>query len=253
MADRALPLRSPAVPAPPRRRRWLLLSLPLLLLAGSAATARAQEAQEVSVDLPDFTRPGPYPYPICNQQPGMVGLEEEKEKTSMCVPIGNEELEFCADMAYDACLRLPQAGLYDDLASDAYTLALDQWKNEFAEAAARQGGCEGALKAYWCAMAFPRCQEYRAVDEPQAKSLGLELELVETPICWDFCMSTEMACIGDKEQATAACLQQVRIGKVSPDRADMVGPPQCQSGAWPRALRALAVLACWAAVAVAVG
>ena len=47
--------------------------------------------------------------------------------------------------------------------------------------------CTEAFKLYFCLLSFPRCEE--DVENP-----GTFLEL---PLCYDFCVNSHMACIGD--------------------------------------------------------
>lgn len=177
-------------------------------------------------------------------------------------------LTFCTGVSYVSCLRVPVPAAYDKLVSDvrarlsrarfrnaltarrgwqAYALRTTRLRLEFPSASASL--CTSAFQTYFCALAFPQCV---AID-------GLYVEL---PVCWSYCLQSEMACTS-ASVATKACTMGVKActlaasthlrrltlvcllqaGRVAPDRPD-VRCMSCATGIrrlWPLLL-ALCVL-----------
>ena len=217
--------------------------------------ARAQgsegplEAKEVSSQKVEFGRQASFPYQVCREQPGAVQLDDSTQPSAQCIPINLDDLTFCSMVNYDACMRVPAPGVYDDAVSDAYSLRMNYWQNEQPNFYSK--GCADLFKAYFCHLSYPQCLKYEEVDADAAKSNAREGQYVELPLCWDYCFSTAQTCIGDKALAEKFCLTQVEIGKVSADRPDMVGLPDCMNrGALFRAALSVLLL-CWAALAAA--
>ena len=121
------------------------------------------------------------------------------QPSAQCIPINLEDLTFCSMVNYDACMRVPAPGVYDDAVSDAYSLRMNYWKNE--QSKFYNKGCEDVFKAYFCHLSYPQCLKYEEVDADAAKSNAKEGQFVELPLCWDYCFSTAQICIGDKEMA----------------------------------------------------
>ena len=236
--------------------RALALALGLGLGLGLGLRgARAQgsegpvEAMEVSSQKVEFGRQAPFPYQVCREQPGAVQLDDSTQPSAQCIPINLDDLTFCSMVNYDACMRVPAPGVYDDAVSDAYSLRMNYWQNE--QPSFYSKGCADLFKAYFCHLSYPQCLKYEEVDADAAKSNAREGQYVELPLCWDYCFSTAQTCIGDKALAEKFCLTQVEIGKVSADRPDMVGLPDCMNrGALFRAALSVLLL-CWAALAAA--
>jgi len=225
------------------------------LVAAGAGVALAQEgdepvkAREVSAKKIEFARQASFPYQVCREQPGAVQLDDDTQPSAQCIPIDLEELTFCSMVNYDACMRVPAPGVYDDAVSDAYSLRMKYWENE--QATMYNKACTDMFKAYYCHLSYPQCLKYEEIDEDAAQSNAKEGEYVELPLCWDYCFSTAQACLGDKAQAEKFCLSQTEIGKVSPERPDMVGLPACMNRAALFRAALGVLLLCWAVVAVA--
>ena len=169
----------------------------------------------------DFARQGAYPYKECLKQPGEIGGSEtgSADKRAQCVPVEAGELSFCNNVAYDACMRVPSPSEYDITVEAAYTLRLTYANNEEPQTP----GCLAAFKSFLCASAFPMCLEYAEI---HGRSAEIE-RYYEIPLCWDFCLSSEMACLADGNAAALACQKLVDTGRVAPDR----GGIKCQGGA----------------------
>ncbi|GHP10374.1 hypothetical protein PPROV_000910500 [Pycnococcus provasolii] len=182
----------------------------------------------------DFTRAGPYPYKECIRQPGEIGNDPAKTH-AQCIPIEAGELTFCGGVAYDACMRVGNPSDYDLAIEASYLKRVTYSNTEETQTAARM--C--AFKSFLCANAFPQCLEY-------AELFGQSAEFeryYEIPLCWGFCVSSEMACLADGNAAALACMKLVEIGRVAPDRPGII----CQ-GAGHAMHAAVAVV--WAVLVV---
>ena len=198
-----------------------LWSLLLLLLAIGRAPADAQDAANPSADLVGgadgedgapktktvevaqyftaFDRQGPYPYQVCADLPGEIG-DDPVTATARCVPIESGELEFCGSVAYDSCMRVISPVVYDEELAEAHDKRIGLWGLEFPALVTTE--CTEAFKLYFCLLSFPRCEE--DVENP-----GTFLEL---PLCYEFCVNSHMACIGDE---TLSVRRKIRENSLS--------------------------------------
>eukprot|EP00793_Prasinoderma_coloniale_P005658 PRCOL_00004132-RA len=185
-----------------------------------------------------FTRSSEYPYNVCNQLPGNIGEDAasyaETYKRAKCVPIEAGELEFCDAVAYDSCVRIQEYWRFDNLVAMQYDAVLQEWKDTLTandQAALVDPGCDAAFKAYFCYAAFPKCWEG-----------DIEGEYWELPLCFDYCVAANAACIGNPEAAKRVCRSQVGTGRVSPEGRTDIICMSCASGLVAK-LRAHALLA----------
>ena len=161
-----------------------------LLLDGETNTATEEKkGVEVAQYFTEFTRQGPYPYQVCDELPGEIG-EDPVTATARCIPVEAGELEFCGQVAYDACMRVVSPVVYDEELQAAAGRRLGQWGLEFPELASA-GECSETFNAYICLLGFPRCEE-------DSENPGTFLEL---PLCYDYCVDAHFACIGDQTLA----------------------------------------------------
>ena len=151
---------------------------------GEGDGAEEKKGVEVAQYFTEFARQGPYPYQICEELPGEIG-EDPVTATARCIPIETGELEFCANVAYDACMRVISPVEYDEQLLAAHDKRIGLWELEFPALVTTE--CTDAFKLYFCLLSFPRCEE--DIERP-----GTFLEL---PLCYDFCVNSHMACIGD--------------------------------------------------------
>lgn len=142
------------------------------------------KAVEVASYFTEFARQGPYPYQVCEELPGEIG-DDPVTATARCIPVESGELEFCANVAYDACMRVISPVVYDEKLQVAHDERIGLWGLEFPELVTTE--CTEAFRLYFCLLSFPRCEQDR--ERP-----GTFLEL---PLCYDFCVNSHMACIGD--------------------------------------------------------
>ena len=70
-------------------------------------------------------------------------------------------------------------------------------------------GDGGAFARYFCRLSFPLCG-----DDPGGS--GDPTLAIQLPICWDYCVGTEIACSLTPELAAAACDMAVQKSVVSP-------------------------------------
>ena len=152
---------------------------------GEGDGAEEKKGVEVAQYFTEFARQGPYPYQICEELPGEIG-EDPVTATARCIPIEAGELEFCTNVAYDACMRIISPVEYDEELLEAHNKRIGLWGLEFPALVTTE--CTEAFKLYFCLLSFPRCEE--DVERP-----GTFLEL---PLCYDFCVNSHMACIGDQ-------------------------------------------------------
>ena len=109
----------------------------------------------------------------------------------------------------------------------AFTLRTTRLRLEFPSSAASL--CTSAFQSYFCALSFPQC-------------VAIDGVYVELPVCWSYCMQSEMACTS-ASVATKACTMGVKAragwtstralrrpdafsvvpqaGRVAPDRPDV--------------------------------
>tara|TARA_B100001142_G_C14019208_1_gene533689 strand:+ start:54 stop:503 length:450 start_codon:yes stop_codon:yes gene_type:complete len=71
--------------------------------------------------------------------------------------------------------------------------------------------CVAAFASYFCYLGFPQCEE--DLDNPGT--------FIELPLCFDYCVASHQACIGDMEKSIAACDKAVFTGRVAPNRPDV--------------------------------
>lgn len=151
------------------------------VVAGGAGETKSIE---VASYFTEFARQGPYPYQVCEELPGEIG-DDPVTATARCIPIESGELDFCTNVAYDACMRVISPSVYDEELQAAHDKRIGLWGLEFPDLVTTE--CTEAFKLYFCLLSFPRCEE--DVQKP-----GTFLEL---PLCYGFCVNSHMACIGD--------------------------------------------------------
>lgn len=195
----------------------------------------ASQSVEVNSYFTEFTRQGPYPYQVCEELPGEIGVTET-DKTARCIPVESGELEFCTSVSYDACSRVVSPTLYDEQIKLAHEERVARYTLEFPALATTE--CKDAFQMYFCLLAFPRCEE-------DTENPGSYIEL---PLCYDYCVNAHTSCSGDPTFSAVACDKAVALGRVAPPRPDVT----CVSAAARLAKAAAkAVLAASAAMALA--
>jgi hypothetical protein len=195
----------------------------------------ASQSVEVASYFTEFTRQGPYPYQVCEELPGEIGVTET-DKTARCIPVEAGELEFCTAVSYDTCSRVVSPTLYDEQVKLAHQERIDRYSLEFPVLATTE--CKDAFQMYFCLLAFPRCEE-------DTENPGSYIEL---PLCYDYCVNAHTSCSGDATFGAIACDKAVALGRVAPPRPDVT----CVSAAAKMAKAAAnAILAATAATAVA--
>mmetsp|Transcript_14059 Transcript_14059/g.33710 ORF Transcript_14059/g.33710 Transcript_14059/m.33710 type:complete len:134 (+) Transcript_14059:497-898(+) len=107
-------------------------------------------------------------------------------------------------------MRVEKPFVYDEELQAAHDKRIGLWSMEFPGLVTTE--CTLAFKVYFCLLSFPRCEE-------DAENPGVFLEI---PLCFDFCVSSHMACIGDPTLSAAACDQAVTLGRVAPPRGDVM-------------------------------
>lgn len=195
----------------------------------------ASQSVEVNSYFTEFTRQGPYPYQVCEELPGEIGVTET-DKTARCIPVESGELEFCTSVSYDTCSRVVSPTLYDEQIKLAHEERVARYTLEFPALATTE--CKDAFQMYFCLLAFPRCEE--DTENPGS--------YVELPLCYDYCVNAHTSCSGDPTFSAIACDKAVALGRVAPPRPDVT----CVSAAARLAKAAAkAVLAASAAMALA--
>ena len=128
------------------------------------------------------------------------------------MPIEAGELEFCGQVSYDACVRIQEYWRFDNLVSMQYDAVVQDWTDRLTETgqeALLDPGCPVAFQDYFCHAAFPRCY-----------AGDVENEFWELPLCFDYCVKANAACIGNPEAAKRVCRTHVETGRVSPEGRD---------------------------------